>query len=147
VHKGPASSRPRCTQSGSSVAAIPVYIHSRKKTIFVRRKWLHIAEELRENWGQLAETFSLNFKEYDVCKSRDLSMNSVHKHLGYKHILHRVRNGLHSVQQISGLIWVRTAAASSVFAEKMPCKRPLILAFYSLRVHLPSGVAFSNNLR
>jgi hypothetical protein len=25
AHKGPASSRPRCTRSGSSVAAIPVY--------------------------------------------------------------------------------------------------------------------------
>jgi hypothetical protein len=26
AHKGPASLRPRCTQSGSSVATIPVYL-------------------------------------------------------------------------------------------------------------------------
>jgi hypothetical protein len=31
AHKGPASSRPRCTQSGSSVAAIPVYQSNLKK--------------------------------------------------------------------------------------------------------------------
>jgi hypothetical protein len=34
AHKGPASSRPRCTQGGSSVAAIPVYhftLHIRLK--------------------------------------------------------------------------------------------------------------------
>jgi hypothetical protein len=30
VHKGPTSLRPRCTRSGSSVAAIPVY-HARSK--------------------------------------------------------------------------------------------------------------------
>lgn len=45
-------------------------------------------------------------------------MNSVHKHLRYKYTLHRVRNGLRSVQQISGPLYVRTVVAKSVSIEK-----------------------------
>jgi hypothetical protein len=45
-------------------------VYSRKKTILIRGKWLHVTEELRENWGQKAETYLLNLNECELSKSR-----------------------------------------------------------------------------
>jgi hypothetical protein len=38
AHKGPASLRPRCTRTGSSVAAITVYQSTRKMDLELRKK-------------------------------------------------------------------------------------------------------------
>jgi hypothetical protein len=42
VHKGPASLKPKCTRSGSSVAAIPVYQSAGVISIEKGRRILHV---------------------------------------------------------------------------------------------------------
>jgi hypothetical protein len=101
AHKGPASSRPRCTRSGSSVAAIPVYYLPSNK-VTARYKEIHLFADtvpsifsgpciviyLSNNDQPDAISHLINFITHDVHVSNRLTI----RHQEVTHCMYSIRN-------------------------------------------------------
>jgi hypothetical protein len=70
AHKGPTSPRPRCTRSGSSVAAIPVY---QSNPFFQRKSWISNPGVIARFIAVLETAFHNFFKDVEVTlKSQEI---------------------------------------------------------------------------